>query len=155
MAKQGQQLWKKFKVVLSLHNPRRSRQVSGQKYRRGKFESLPRWGAAAGVKAARPKTPRHLLAVTCSCPGEFVMDQSCLMCHFQIRQATRSQAESAGGVSSLYFAIIRPLPASTLRAQAEPLFRSKSRHKPGSWSNCEVSSRLPVKGAVCRGYLVF
>lgn len=30
--------------------------------------------AAAGVKAARPKMPCHLLAVTCSCPGVFVMD---------------------------------------------------------------------------------
>lgn len=30
--------------------------------------------AAAGVKAVRPKTPCHLLPVTCSCPGVFVMD---------------------------------------------------------------------------------
>lgn len=30
--------------------------------------------AAAGVKAARPKMPCHLLAVTCSCLGAFVMD---------------------------------------------------------------------------------
>lgn len=29
---------------------------------------------AAGVKAARPKRPRHLPAVACSCPGAFVMD---------------------------------------------------------------------------------
>lgn len=30
--------------------------------------------AAAGATAARPKTPRHLLAVAFSCPGAFVMD---------------------------------------------------------------------------------
>lgn len=39
------------------------------------------------------------------------MNRSCLMCHFQTRRASGSRAESggrAGGVSSLYLALIRP-----------------------------------------------
>lgn len=39
------------------------------------------------------------------------MNRSCLMCHFQARRASGSQAECggrAGGVSSLYLALIRP-----------------------------------------------
>lgn len=132
------------------HNPSISRLVSEQKCRwRRQQVSQQR-----GLK-------RHVTSWLWPVPvsGRLLwtrMNSSCLMCHFQTRRASGSQAESggrAGGVSSLYLGLIRPLPVSTPCAQAEPLFRSKSRHEPGSSSNCEASSRPPVKGAVCRGYL--
>lgn len=58
VTKQGQQLWKKNSAFfyIILRDLDRSKNIAGIHL-----------GEAAGVKAVRPKTPRRLLPVTCSC----------------------------------------------------------------------------------------
>lgn len=133
---------KEGSVSVFLHDPSRSRQVSERKYRRR--------GPEAGVKAARPKTPRHLLAVTRSGPGVFVVesDEPEL---FNVPLPSEAGQRESGGVwrpgrwrPQL---VPRPNPSPSLRQlcvlKQGGSFRSESRLKPGSCGNCEASSRLP------------
>lgn len=114
---------------------------------------------AAGVKAAR--TPRHLLAVSCSCPGAFVMDSDkpkLLLCQFPTRRANGSRAERggrAGGVSSLYLApnLFPPCFDSMWSSRTAVPFQVSTQARVLA-ATAGPPADGPLKG-VYRGYLVF
>lgn len=133
-------------------NPRGSRQVS-----RKKQISL---SAAAGVRAARPKTPRRLLAATCSGPGVFVMDRSRSMRHFRI---SRAAGESGGARSPGRWRlqlVPRPNPYPPPRRRCVRSGRTTvPLQVPTQAEFLAATARppagCPLKGAVCGGYSVF